>query len=397
MTAIDISVDGLSKSYRDCRSGDGRRILDFRPKSRFWALRQVSFDLFRGEALGVIGPNGSGKTTLIKLLSRITAPDKGTIRIAGRLMSLVEVGAGFHPELTGRDNVYLNAAIFGTSASEVRKRFDSIVEFSGLADFIDAPVKNYSSGMFVRLGFAVASHLDADILLLDEVLAVGDIAFQARCMDRIEQIRRAGRTILLVSHDLAAVERLCDRAILLTSGQIVDEGPPRGVIESFQIKSAAPDLSHGSDASDSIIVGGVTFVGPNGSAPRTGDPLTCQLSYEARSPLEQVIFTVRFVWPSGYTCNELVSSPITLGIGPGNVTFDCPVLTMQRGLYTVDIRVATAAGFILATRMRVAPFRVDPGLIVQGDFYMPHSSTFKSAWDSDASAHILANSPDQCL
>ena len=197
MAAVDIAVRDVSKSYRVYHDGkSGRGLFRFGKAERFWALKDVSFDVRRGEALGVVGPNGSGKTTLIKLLARITAPDRGDITIAGRLMSLVEVGAGFHPELSGRDNVFLNAAIFGVPVADVRKRFDRILEFSGLADFIDAPVKTYSSGMFVRLGFAVAAHLDADILLLDEVLAVGDLAFQARCMDRIGEIRRSGRTIL---------------------------------------------------------------------------------------------------------------------------------------------------------------------------------------------------------
>jgi ABC-type polysaccharide/polyol phosphate transport system ATPase subunit len=335
----------------------------------------VSFDVLRGEALGVVGPNGSGKTTLIKLLARITAPDRGDITIAGRLMSLVEVGAGFHPELSGRDNVFLNAAIFGVPVADVRKRFDRILEFSGLADFIDAPVKTYSSGMFVRLGFAVAAHLDADILLLDEVLAVGDLAFQARCMDRIGEIRRSGRTILLVSHDLAAVERLCDNALLLTSGEVAGEGNPRDVIEKYQISAAKRVPSSSLNLDDgAVALHGVSFIGRDGAPPRTGDPLNVRVSYEAGLSVEDVVFTVSFVWPSGYLCTELVSCSSTLVAGPGYVVFDCPVLAMQRGLYTVDLTIATAAGRVLARRVRAAPFRVDPGLIVQGDFHMPHTS-----------------------
>ena len=376
MAAVDIAVRNVSKSYRVYHDGrSGRGLFRFGKAERFWALKDVSFDVRRGEALGVVGPNGSGKTTLIKLLARITAPDRGDITIAGRLMSLVEVGAGFHPELSGRDNVFLNAAIFGVPVADVRKRFDRILEFSGLADFIDAPVKTYSSGMFVRLGFAVAAHLDADILLLDEVLAVGDLAFQARCMDRIGEIRRSGRTILLVSHDLAAVERLCDNALLLTSGEVAGEGTPRDVIEKYQISAAKRVPSSSLNLEDgAVALHGVSFIGRDGAPPRTGDPLNVRVSYEAGLSVEDVVFTVSFVWPSGYLCTELVSCSFTLVAGPGYVVFDCPVLAMQRGLYTVDLTIATAAGRVLARRVRAAPFRVDPGLIVQGDFHMPHTS-----------------------
>jgi ABC-type polysaccharide/polyol phosphate transport system ATPase subunit len=376
MSAFDIVARNVSKSYRVHRDGRSRRgLFRFGPAERFWALKDVSFDVRRGEALGVVGPNGSGKTTLIKLLARVTSPDSGEITIAGRLMSLVEVGAGFHPELSGRDNVFLNAAIFGVPAAQVRKRFDQILEFSGLADFIDAPVKTYSSGMFVRLGFAVASHLDADILLLDEVLAVGDLAFQARCMDRIEEIRRSGRTILLVSHDLAAVERLCDEVLLLTAGEVAGEGAPRDMIEKYQI--SATKRVPGSNLNfenGTIALHGVSFVGRDGAHPRTGAPLTVRVSYEARSSIDDVVLTVSFIWPSGYICTELVSSSYTFVAGRGTIVFDCPMLAMQRGLYTVDLTVATNTGRILAKRVRAAPFRVDPGLIVQGDFHMTHSS-----------------------
>ncbi|MGY4370520.1 ABC-type polysaccharide/polyol phosphate transport system ATPase subunit [Bradyrhizobium sp. LB1.3] len=376
MAAVDIAVRNVSKSYRVYRDGrSGCGLFRFRKAERFWALKDVSFDVRRGEALGVVGPNGSGKTTLIKLLARITAPDRGDITIAGRLMSLVEVGAGFHPELSGRDNVFLNAAIFGVPVADVRKRFGGILEFSGLADFIDAPVKTYSSGMFVRLGFAVAAHLDADILLLDEVLAVGDLAFQARCMDRIGEIRRSGRTILLVSHDLAAVERLCDNALLLTSGEVAGEGIPRDVIEKYQISATkrVPNSSFNLDGG-AVALHGVSFIGRDGARPRTGDPLTVRVGYEAGLAVEDIVFTVSFVWPSGYLCTELVSCSSTLVAGPGYVVFDCPFLAMQRGLYTVDLTIATAAGRVLARRVRAAPFRVDPGLIIQGDFHMPHTS-----------------------
>lgn len=372
MSAVDIVARNVSKSYRVRRA---RNLLRFGSAERFWALKDVTFEVRRGEALGVVGPNGSGKTTLIKLLARITSPDSGRIAITGRLMSLVEVGAGFHPELSGRDNVFLNAAIFGVPVAQVRKRFDQILEFSGLANAIDAPIKTYSSGMFVRLGFAVASHLDADILLLDEVLAVGDLAFQARCMDRIEEIRRSGRTILLVSHDLAAVERICDRAILLASGEVIGEGAPSDIIEKYQVMASRLVPSSSSNLQGgTVTLVGVSFAGRDGVRPRTGDPLIVRVNYQATSPVDDAVVTVSFIWPSGYICTELVASTSTLVAGHGSVVFDCPMLAMQRGLYTVDLTVATSTGRVLAKQVRAAPFRVDPGLTVHGDFHMTHSS-----------------------
>ena len=192
----------------------------------FWALRDVSLEVEPGEVVGLIGPNGAGKSTLLKLLARISHPTEGRIELRGRLASLLEVGTGFHPELTGRENVFLNGAILGLSRQEIARQFDAIVEFSGVEKFIDTPVKRYSSGMSVRLGFAVAAHLDAEIMLVDEVLAVGDAAFQRKCMSRIRDLTlEEGRTIIFVSHNLAWVERLCDRALLIENGAARGRGP----------------------------------------------------------------------------------------------------------------------------------------------------------------------------
>src|SRR6266705_2417858 len=219
---IDIKFDNVSKRYKLRANGDGarrwyRRGLMQR-SSNMLALRNVSFQVREGEALGIVGHNGAGKTTLLKLLSSITAPTRGQITIRGRLAALVEVSSGFHPELTGRENIFLHGAMLGMRRAEITRKMSSIVEFSGVGQYIEVPVKRYSSGMYVRLGFSIAAHLDPDILLLDEVLAVGDVAFQARCLDRIGELRKAGRTIVFVSHDLAAVYQLCDRAILLARG-----------------------------------------------------------------------------------------------------------------------------------------------------------------------------------
>jgi ABC-type polysaccharide/polyol phosphate transport system ATPase subunit len=200
----------------------------------FWALKGVSFEVEQGTTYGLIGHNGSGKSTLLKCMARIYRPDRGEIRTRGRVSALLELGAGFHPELSGRENVYLNASILGLSRREVDRRFDEIVGFAGLEQFIDTPVKNYSSGMFVRLGFSVAITVEPDVLLVDEILAVGDEAFQQRCMEKFADVRRAGRTVVLVSHGLDAVRNICDRAAWLDHGDLVKEGEAHDVVTAYQ-------------------------------------------------------------------------------------------------------------------------------------------------------------------
>lgn len=191
---------------------------------RFWALRNVSFEVKRGEIVGIIGRNGAGKSTLLKILSQVTTPTRGEVRINGRIASLLEVGTGFHPELTGRENIFLNGAILGMSKAEITRKFDEIVDFSGIEKFIDTPVKRYSSGMYVRLAFAVAAHLEPEILVVDEVLAVGDISFQVKCLGKMEDVSRQGKTILIVSHNMSSIRSICDRCVLFEKGQLVCDG-----------------------------------------------------------------------------------------------------------------------------------------------------------------------------
>jgi lipopolysaccharide transport system ATP-binding protein len=198
-----------------------------------WALNDVSFSVAQGEVVGIIGRNGAGKSTLLKILSRITRPTRGTAEFHGRLGSLLEVGTGFHPELTGRDNIYLNGAILGMRRAEIQRKFDDIVDFSGVSAFIDTPVKRYSSGMYVRLAFAVAAHLDLEILVVDEVLAVGDAAFQKQCLGKMREVSGSGRTVLFVSHNMPAVTRLCTRGILLADGGVVEDGPVEQVVAQY--------------------------------------------------------------------------------------------------------------------------------------------------------------------
>lgn len=199
----------------------------------FWALQDINLDVYEGEALGIIGGNGAGKSTLLKLLSQITSPTEGQIRLNGRIASLLEVGTGFHPELTGRENIFLNGAILGMTRKEVRSKLDEIIAFAGIPAFIDTPVKRYSSGMYVKLAFAVAAHLNPEILIVDEVLAVGDIAFQAKCLNRMQEVTTSGKTVLLVSHNNATIQRLCSKAILMEDGKVKAFGTPTDVVEIY--------------------------------------------------------------------------------------------------------------------------------------------------------------------
>ena len=244
-----VVAEGISKRYRigeykagyetlrDTLSHAARRALRLEhvdhSLEELWALKDVSFSIEEGEVVGFIGKNGSGKSTLLKILTRITPPTEGTASIRGRVGSILEVGTGFHPELTGRENTYLNGAILGMKRREIRSKFDEIVEFSGIEKFIDTPVKRYSSGMYVRLAFAVAAHLDPEVLIIDEVLAVGDYEFQQRCMGRIEAISTSGRTVIFVSHDMQAITRLCNRAYWLQSGQLMAEGDAEDVVSRY--------------------------------------------------------------------------------------------------------------------------------------------------------------------
>lgn len=220
----------------------GRRDADAQER-RFFALNDVSFQIQRGQAVGIMGRNGAGKSTLLKVLSRITAPTSGEIRLYGRVVSLLEVGTGFHPELTGRENIFLNGAILGMKREEIRQSFDEIVAFAEVEKFIDTPVKRYSSGMYMRLAFAVAAHLRPEILIVDEVLAVGDAAFQKKCLGKMQDVAEGGRTVLFVSHNMASLARLCTRAILLREGRVVDDGPITKVINGYMSGSSGESPS----------------------------------------------------------------------------------------------------------------------------------------------------------
>lgn len=282
----------------------------FRPRRRddpeeFWALKGVSFEAPRGETIGLIGPNGSGKSTTLKLIARILEPTSGQIRVNGRVSTLLELGAGFHPDLTGRENVYLNGSIHGLRRREIEERFQSIVSFAQLEPFIDVQVRHYSSGMYVRLAFAVAAHIDPDILLVDETLAVGDHSFQMKCLDRIRDLQGRGVTIVFVSHDLSMVKRLCSHAILLHRGRVKARGRPAEVVsryladlaaaEEARLKEEQPTEVEHRWGSREIEITEVKFLDSHGQERRTfnvGDTMIARIEYQARRRVERPVFGV---------------------------------------------------------------------------------------------------------
>jgi lipopolysaccharide transport system ATP-binding protein len=278
-------------TLRDALIGMGRRLLGGREateqKPALWALEGISFEIGVGEVVGIVGRNGAGKSTLLKILSRITEPTRGRVEIYGRVGSLLEVGTGFHPELSGRENIFLNGSILGMRRREIEARFDEMVEFAELEGFLDTPVKRYSSGMYVRLAFAVAAHLEPEILLIDEVLAVGDAAFQKKCLGKMREIAQGGRTVLFVSHNTAAMQHLCSRGILLEGGKIRADGPMDAVLETYLrgLRVATPwDLAHWQDRQGAgrVRFTAVRFENERGetlSQGVSGRPLTIALDY----------------------------------------------------------------------------------------------------------------------
>jgi lipopolysaccharide transport system ATP-binding protein len=262
----------------------GRTIVEGDTVEEFWALKDVSFDVKRGEVMGIVGRNGAGKTTLLKILSRITEPSEGRVTIRGRVASLLEVGTGFNPELTGRENIYLNGAILGMTRAEIKRKFDEIVTFAEVEKFLDTPVKRYSSGMYVRLAFAVAAHLEPEILVIDEVLAVGDIEFQKKCLGKMSQVASGGRTILFVSHNIAAIETICPRSIYLSSGALVADGPTKKVIPLYLEQRRAP---HGAARPRSIRIQeglAIEQVTAKETLIRCGDPVEISIDFRADVP-----------------------------------------------------------------------------------------------------------------
>jgi lipopolysaccharide transport system ATP-binding protein len=342
---IDRITERLAALFRGrARANDRRKI---------WALRDVSFEISRAEAVGVIGRNGAGKTTLLKILARITQPTKGTVELRGRVGALLEVGTGFHPDLTGRENVYLNGAILGMTRREVRTRFDEIVAFAGVSEFIDTPVKRYSSGMYVRLAFAVAAHLEPDILLVDEVLSVGDAAFQRRSIGRMEGAAMSGRTVVFVSHDLGAVQRLTSRCLYLANGEIAALGPTDEVIGQYLEDSGRDweDVGESDleayrrprEADAPLSIQSVRALGATRGAVSLGDPVQLEIGLDVHRRVEAITVTVVVKDQTGRRAATLFSldDGYALTSGPGNavVTILAEDLHLSPGRCYVDVGV----------------------------------------------------------
>lgn len=356
MSAIALRLDHVSKRFRRGESFDslrdmvpalirraiGRPATERDESNEFWALKDIFLEVAQGETVGVIGHNGAGKSTMLKHLAGIMTPTEGRIDVNGRLSALIEVGAGFHQDLTGRENVYLNGVILGMTRAEVAKKFDQIVEFSGLRDFIDTPVKRYSSGMYARLGFAVAAHLDPDILVIDEVLSVGDFVFQHKSLQKMRSVAKGGATVLFVSHNLKAVSDLCARTILLDRGAIVADGPSSEVIQTYldRERSKLDGERHGD-----VTVRSVILRGENGRAVRfrPGERAWVDVTYMASSSSERIA-VVLAVLDEGlgevfHTSTERLAVPsVDLGSGQTctvtfEVTLHLAVGTFHVGVY----------------------------------------------------------------
>jgi len=417
-----IEVDNVTKVYRryarrkqfaTLKSAllTGSLIQDLQPDEKFPALQGVSFTVPAGSTYGVIGRNGSGKSTVLKLVAGITKPTSGTVAVQGRVSALIELGAGFHPEISGRENVFINGIMLGLTKREVTKRFDEIVEFAELRDFIDAPVKTYSSGMYMRLGFAVAIHVDPDVLLVDEVLAVGDEGFTHKCLDKFGEFKRRGKTILLVTHSLGLVERFCDEALWLDKGAVRSGGDPKRVVDAYLTdverteetqlaaaeESAQPDTTIQTPEDQSQSVEGrwgsreveiVDVALKNGEGQpshifQSGERMSVQLKVHAKAAVKDFVFGIGISTAEGVTCygtnTEIEHFESEELRGDGEVTFTIDTLDLVEGTYKLDVAVHKRDGYPYDYHRFLYTFRVKSRTDEVGIYRPRHSWAFSSS------------------
>lgn len=361
-TLVDAIITPLRKT-RGLLRGESAAGL----KEEIWALKKVSFEINHGEVIGIIGRNGAGKSTLLKVLSRITGPSTGYADVYGRIGALLEVGTGFHPELTGRENIYLNGAILGMSRRDINRKFDEIVDFSGVEKFIDTPVKHYSSGMGLRLGFAVAAHLDPEILVVDEVLAVGDAEFQNKCLGKMGDVAKGGRTVLLVSHNMAAIANLCEKVILLHNGELVGFGPTQEIITRY-VRLRADIQSGAVDLPNSKHIERVELLDNNGKLSERlpmGQPLTVRIRLKQTESLPFPVLSV-------FVCNHLGDRLFILGTyyqtdvpvpkAKSGITLEVTTdpLFLLPGTYTLDIGCGSLGGHPTEYLHNLIGFTIEP-------------------------------------
>jgi lipopolysaccharide transport system ATP-binding protein len=428
MSDIAIRVEGLGKQYRIGKRERYRALRDtitdamyapfrrmrsvFRPSGvetsepseTIWALKDVSFEIPRGEVVGVIGRNGAGKSTLLKVLSRITEPTEGRVEIHGRVGSLLEVGTGFHPELTGRENIYLNGAILGMRRAEIARKFDEIVAFAEVQKFIDTPVKHYSSGMYLRLAFAVAAHLEPEILIVDEVLAVGDSTFQKKCLGKIGEVAQDGRTVLFVSHNMTAIESLCGKCLLLQSGLLKQYSSSEAVIARYLTEGLKPHEAsvslkdHASRTPTSMpVMEHLRLISPDCDLPgvvRMGDRFVIEVSFDSQGtrfqPVLGIVVKSSIGAPLFTTNNRFIPTKTEEPLARGVVRIKYESLPLMPGTYLLDLYFGdTVADFDVI--MDAALLEVIPGDVYGsgklpsawcGPFYCPASFDVESASDN---------------
>lgn len=398
MSEIAIRVDGLGKRYRigaQQERNDGHRFLQggvgspFHylfsvlrqppPMETIWALKDVTFEVKRGEIVGIVGRNGAGKSTLLKILSRITEPTEGCAEIRGRVGSLLEVGTGFHPELTGRENIYLNGTVLGMRRAEIDRKYEEIVEFAEIGRFLDTPVKRYSSGMYVRLAFAVAAHLEPEILLIDEVLAVGDALFQKKCIGKIGDVAKEGRTVLLVSHNMNAVRNLCSRALWLESGMCKYSGDPHSVVQAYLSDGRSFRETVEFDAERRGEDSGVTILKaalvPSGEILTNGMPLDVKFTVHLHKERECnfILYVYRegsLAFASADFHQPLATRPLRAG-SEIEVSFRIPAYLLNPGLHSFGFSVVDKGGNFCqyANVQEVLPRRIDDDQLRRGGEY----------------------------